>query len=211
MYRYIPLGLRHSVNGFVTIWGFFFLNINPAHYKIKQKKLAAFRKDNVWFMCFVHSLWGISIYWRSSNCSKGLWQRQGSQNWTLPVILGRWPISWCWCDRCRGSSPSPQSPCRLAWRIPWPSLCHSNKDRDKYNTETSGRSRCMHWPMSMPKATLLSTSSAHTGAGSGWKSTGNTPLNSCNWRATWSRARSHKVSEEHQKRSRITNAVQSVT
>lgn len=37
----------------------------------------------------------------------------------------------------------------------------------------------------MPKLTLLSTSSAQTGAGRGWKRTGNTPLNSWVWRATW--------------------------
>lgn len=42
----------------------------------------------------------------------------------------------------------------------------------------SGRHREAHSPISMPKLTLLSTSSAQTGAGRGWKSTGNTPRRS---------------------------------
>lgn len=59
-----------------------------------------------------------------------------------------------------------------------------------FQTAGCRQTKCTHtyWPMSMPNLTLLSTSSAQTGAGRGWKRAGNTPLNSWDWRATWTGA-----------------------
>lgn len=37
--------------------------------------------------------------------------------WWGDIVTGRSLPSWCWCDRTRGSSLLPQSPCRLSWRI----------------------------------------------------------------------------------------------
>lgn len=50
-------------------------------------------------------------------------------------------------------------------------LSHGPNRANVANTETRS-------PISMPKLTLLSTSSAQTGAGRGWKRTGKTPLRS---------------------------------
>lgn len=85
-----------------------------------------------------------------------------------------------------------EEPSRLTW---WTgekrgeersTVTHQWVDNIRWTLETGTRRHThTHIPMFMPKLTLLSTSSAQTGAGRGWKRAGNTPLSSWDWRATW--------------------------